>query len=189
MVIKSELQEMSLEELWELFPIVLVPHDPQWIQWANEEMEHLSSLLHQYTPVINHIGSTAISDIQAKPIVDILVEISHEHEWRPIKAILERSGYICMSESSLRLSFNKGYTPAGYAERVFHIHFNRTGDNDEIIFRNYLIEYPDAAKDYETLKLSLLPKFRNNRDGYTAAKSDFVRGIVSKAKKSGMTSK
>ena len=170
---------MTLEELWDLFPIVLTAHNPQWSVWAEEEMRLLSSLLVKYHPIISHIGSTAIPDIQAKPIVDILVEVSPGIEWLPIIEILERNGYICMSESGSRISFNKGYTPSGYADKVFHVHVHRTGDNDEILFRDYLIAHPESAKEYETLKLSLLPEYRNNRDGYTEAKTEFVKKIVS----------
>ena len=176
---KNQLQDLTLAELWELFPIVLTAHNPQWSVWAEEEMRLLSSLLVKYHPIISHIGSTAIPDIQAKPIVDILVEVSPGIEWLPIIEILERNGYICMSESGSRISFNKGYTPSGYADKVFHVHVHRTGDNDEILFRDYLIAHSESAKEYETLKLSLLPEYRNNRDGYTEAKTEFVKKIVS----------
>lgn len=179
----KRLQDMTLEELWELFPIVLTPHNPQWAIWAREEIRLLSDLLSAYDHIINHIGSTAINGIQAKPIVDILVELSPDIEWRQIKDMMQTNGYICMSESDRRISFNKGYTPAGYADKVFHIHFHRAGDNDEILFRDYLIAHPDVAKEYELLKRSLLPKFKNDRDGYTGAKTAFVRTIVGLAKK------
>ncbi len=76
------------------------------------------------------------------------------------------------------MSFNKGYTSEGYAEKVYHIHLHPYGDNDEIFFRDYLIAHPDVAKQYETLKESLLPQYRHNRDGYTEAKSQFVKEIM-----------
>lgn len=174
---------MTLEELWQLFPIVLVPHNPQWSNWAREEIALLSALLSGYNPTINHIGSTAVPDICAKPIIDIIVEVSADIDWLSIKPIMECSGYICMSECEGRVSFNKGYTPDGYAEKVFHIHFHKTGDNDEIFFRDYLIAHPEVAKEYERLKLSLLPKYKNNRDGYTEAKSEFVLQIIKRALK------
>ncbi len=170
---------MTLEELWELFPIILTPYNPQWAIWAKEEIQLLSDNLSSYDPIINHIGSTAIKGMQAKPIIDILVEVSTDIEWKSIKGIMEANGYICMSESDSRISFNKGYTPAGYADKVFHIHFHRIGDNDEILFRDYLIECPEVAKEYEKLKLSLLPKYKNDRDGYTEAKTAFVKNIIS----------
>lgn len=95
---------------------------------------------------------------------------------------MDKSGYICMSASDTRMSFNKGYTSEGYADKVFHIHFHRIGDNDEILFRDYLIAHPMAAKEYERLKSSLLPKYSHDHDGYTDAKSEFVRKIVGLAK-------
>ena len=81
----KRLQDMTLEELWELFPIILTPHNPQWAIWAKDEIGLLSDLLSSYNPIINHIGSTAIPEIQAKPIIDILVEISPDIEWESIK--------------------------------------------------------------------------------------------------------
>lgn len=173
---------MTLEELWELFPIVLTPHDPDWAAWAEKEMAVLSTLLTGFDKRITHIGSTAIPGIMAKPIVDILVEIPAETDKEGIRKIMEDAVYICMSVSDKRMSFNKGYTPEGYAERVFHIHFHHRGDNDEIRFRNYLITHLDVAKEYERLKLSLLPKFKHNRDAYTEAKTDFIKRICDLAK-------
>ena len=173
---------MTLEELWELFPIVLVPHTPHWIEWADEEMAILSAILSGLDIKISHIGSTAIPGIMAKPIVDILVEILAETDWKEVRKRMECAGYICMSASDERMSFNKGYTPEGYAEQVFHIHFHHIGDNDEIFFRDYLIYNPDVAKEYESLKLSLLPKFKQNRDAYTEAKTTFVKHICALAR-------
>lgn len=179
----KELKDMTLEELWELFPVVLVPHNSCWSGWAREKIRELSALLADYNPIINHIGSTAVPDIQAKPIVDILVEVPACVDWLPIRTLMENNGYICMSESESRVSFNWGYTPQGYADKVFHIHFHRTGDNDEILFRDYIIANPWIAREYEKLKLSLLPEFRNNRDGYTEAKTEFVRHVTEMAKR------
>lgn len=151
---------MSLEELWELFPIILSPHNPEWKIWADNEIQSLSAMLAPYSPTINHIGSTAVPDIMAKPVVDILVEIPEVCNWREVKNILEKSGYICMRDTDKRMSFNKGYTPAGYADKVFHIHIHATGDNDEIYFRDFLRLNPAVAKEYETLKLGLLPQIQ-----------------------------
>ncbi|MDE6697748.1 MAG: GrpB family protein [Muribaculaceae bacterium] len=180
----KSLKDMTLEELWELFPIVLSPHNPHWTEWAKEEIATLSAILSGFDIKIRHIGSTAIPDIMAKPIVDILVEIPPTTDKEAIRKIMEAAGYICMSASDERMSFNKGYTPEGYAERVFHIHFHHTGDNDEIYFRDYLISNPYVAKEYESIKLSLLPKFKHNRDAYTEAKTAFVKHICALAKSS-----
>ena len=174
----KQLQDMTLQELWQLFPIELSDHNAAWRVWADEEIESLSSLLAEFSPEINHIGSTAIPSIKTKPVVDILVETGNTIPMKKLRNILESAGYICMAESYNRMSFNKGYTLYGYAERVFHIHIRRTGDNDEIAFRDFLNANPDTAKEYEALKISLLPKYRNNRDGYTSGKTEFVKNVM-----------
>ncbi|MDE6277775.1 MAG: GrpB family protein [Muribaculaceae bacterium] len=169
---------MTLQELWKLFPIELCPYSPSRITVAKEEMRKLEKLLADFSPTINHIGSTAIPGIYAKPIVDILIEVSPGADAERLRDTMESTGYICMSTGDTRMSFNKGYTPDGYAKDVFHIHVHYRGDCDEIIFRDYLISHPEIAKEYEALKLSLLPRYRNDRDGYTNAKSEFVKRIM-----------
>ncbi|WP_242622176.1 GrpB family protein [Olsenella sp. Marseille-P4559] len=81
-----------------------------------------------------------------------------------------------------KVSMNKGYTPDGFAERVFHLHIRVTGDNDELYFRDFLQDHPKVAKDYETLKLSLWKPYEHDRDGYAEAKGDFVRKYTERAR-------
>ncbi|MDE7291388.1 MAG: GrpB family protein [Treponemataceae bacterium] len=176
----KNLSEMSLEELWQLFPIFLTEHRDCWKIWYAEEKTALEKIIPN--AVINHIGSTAISSIWAKPIVDILVEVPKKCDLAAFKNLLAENGYICMSQSAARLSFNKGYTENGFAEKVFHLHLRFIGDNDELYFRDYLVEHPDIAREYEKLKLTLWKKFEHDRDGYTAAKTEFVQKYTNEAK-------
>ncbi len=175
------LSEMTLEELWELFPIRLTEHQDRWIHWYAEEKERLEQLLPS-TARIHHIGSTAVKTIWAKPIIDILVEIPKATDFERIEALLIGTGYICMCKSADRYSFNKGYTENGFAEKVFHLHLRYAGDNDELYFRDYVIEYPEIAHEYEVLKLHLWKEFEHNRDGYTNAKTEFVKKYTDVAK-------
>jgi GrpB-like predicted nucleotidyltransferase (UPF0157 family) len=180
---KKRLSEMTLEELWELFPIVLTAYQPCWRRWYEDELCNLRRILPMKDVVrISHIGSTSIKTIWAKPTVDILVETGPDRDWTVIKNELIHGGYLCMSEDSNRISFNKGYTENGFAEKVYHLHLRRLGDNDELYFRDYLIQYPKAAKAYEKLKLSLWKKYERNRDAYTESKTDFIREYTQKAK-------
>ncbi len=174
------LSEMSLEELWQLFPIKLMEHQDCWNDWYQQEAEFLRSFLPPSSR-IHHIGSTSINGIWAKPIIDLLAE-SDLSDFSSIKKLLLDNGYICMAENTSRIDFNKGYTPDGFAKKVFHLHLRGFGDNDELYFRDYLNEYPETAKEYEKLKLSLWKPFEHNRDGYTEAKGDFVSNYTSKAK-------
>ena len=177
----KKLSEMSIEELWQLFPIFLTEHKDCWESWYMEEARELKEILPQDTK-ISHIGSTAVSSIWAKPIIDILVEVSGECDLPDVKDLLVNNGYICMNQKSNRISFNKGYTENGFAERVFHLHLRYTGDNDELYFRDYLIEYPKVADEYEQMKLKLWKEYEHDRDGYTGAKADFVNKHTSEAK-------
>ena len=167
---------MTLEELWQLFPIFLTEHNEKWKDWYAEERDHLAGLLPEGV-ILNHIGSTAIKGIWAKPIIDILIEVEDAAVLAEVKNVLLSAGYICMSEDKNRISFNKGYTENGFAERVFHIHVRLVGDNDEIAFRDYLNSHPDTARQYEKLKLSLWKEYEHNRDGYTNAKTEFVTRV------------
>lgn len=80
-----------------------------------------------------------------------------------------------MSADSGRRAFNKGYTPEGFAERVFHIHLRPAGDHDELYFRDWLCADVRTTKEYERLKLDLWQKYEYDRDGYTEGKGEFVR--------------
>lgn len=86
----KELSEMTLEELWDLFPIFLVQHDDKWNEYYKEIEYTITELLAGY-PVkrISHIGSTAIQGIWAKNIVDVMVEISEKADMEEIAHILE----------------------------------------------------------------------------------------------------
>ena len=177
----KKLTEMSLEELWQLFPIILTAHQECWEQWYLAEEALLKKVLPQ-AQRISHIGSTAISSIWAKPIVDILVEVLKESNLFDYKDLIAHNGYICMSQSEDRISFNKGYSENGFSEKVFHLHLRYAGDNNELYFRDYLNEFPNIAKEYEKLKLSLWKEYEHNRDAYTNAKTEFVKKYTEKAK-------
>lgn len=180
---EKELSEMSLQELWELFPIVLVAHNDKWNILYDEIESFLKSALSE-CPVerISHIGSTSISGIWAKDIVDVLIEVSKCSNIKDTAKIIEESGFICMSTEATRISFNLGYTKAGFADKVFHVHLRYIGDNDELYFRDYLNEHTQIAKEYEKMKLKLWKMFGHNRDAYTDAKTEFVKKWTSEAK-------
>lgn len=180
---RKPLSEMTLQELWELFPIILTEHKSCWPELFKEEKQKLTDILPENDIKINHIGSTAIQNIQAKPIIDILLEIPEEASMTAIKEILLTNGYTCMSEEKHRKSFNKGYTSEGFAEKVFHLHLRYNGDNPELYFRDYLNEHPELAKEYEKLKISLQKQYKHNRDAYTEAKTAFINKNTELAKK------
>lgn len=180
----KELSDMTLEELWELFPVFLVAHQEKWKDDYSEIESELKKLLPDDGALrISHIGSTAIPGIWAKNIVDVLVELPPDGNIENAAESLKRNGFIIMSRDRRRISLNKGYTKEGFADKVYHIHLRYRGDNNELYFRDYLSEHPDTAKEYEALKLSLWKKHEHDRDAYTAAKTDFICRWTQEARK------
>lgn len=177
---KKKLSEMSLEELWQLFPVFLTEHQDCWKEWYREEATFLINVLPKVGR-ISHIGSTAVPFIWAKPIIDILVEVPKGSNLLGYKDAIINNGYICMSQAEGRISFNKGYTEDGFAERVFHLHLRYAGDNNELYFRDFLVEHPEEARVYEKLKLRLWKEYEHDRDGYTNAKAELVKQYTEEA--------
>lgn len=177
----KKLSEMTLDELWQLFPIVLTEHNPRWADWFVEEAEQLKQIV-PCEAEFHHIGSTAIDGIMAKPIIDILIVVNTTAEQLRVAEALQKRGYIVMSSTQNRISLNIGYTENGFAERVFHLHIRLKNDTDEIYFRDYLNTHQSIAREYEKLKLSLWKQYEHNRDAYTAAKTDFVNKYTALAK-------
>ncbi|MPW25062.1 GrpB family protein [Alkalibaculum sp. M08DMB] len=183
---KKELSEMTLKELWELFPIILEEQSSKYKEWyAIEERQLLKSLIYEDIKRINHIGSSAVEGMITKPTVDILLEVDNNCDITKLIEITNVNGWILMFseyEPVLRLLFNKGYTSDGFAEKVYHLHVRHLGDWDELYFRDYLLDNTDVAVQYGNLKLKLRKEFEHDRDGYTEAKTEFIKRYTEKAK-------
>jgi GrpB-like predicted nucleotidyltransferase (UPF0157 family) len=180
---------LTLSELWHLFPIELAEHDPAWRDWYDNEKSSLLALLGGVIERIDHIGSTAVGGLLAKPIVDILLQVSDDCDVEELKSRLAGDGWLMMAEQAepyLQLDLNKGYTPDGFADRVYHLHIRRVGDWDELYFRDYIIKHPEAAAEYAALKRRLLAEYKYDRDAYTEAKGDFIRAYTTKAREESM---
>ncbi len=180
----KKVSEMTLRQLWKLFPIYLTEHNSEW----ETQYEQMAALLKEKcSPCqivrISHIGSTALCGVWAKPIIDILVEIEPDEKLATVARVLTDSGWVQMSERENRVCFCYGYTESGFAEKVYHLHLRYQGDNDELYFRDYLNDNPDIAKEYERLKLQLWHQYEHDRDGYTEAKMGFVKKHTEDAKK------
>ena len=182
----KELSEMTLEELWELFPIILKDYNLDYPKWFEIEKEILLESFEAGTIIrISHIGSTAIPGIVANPIVDILMEVSLHCNITRITDKLKAMHWVLMNSAdkpTFKQTFNKGYSKYGFEEKVYHLHV-RYGDAwNELYFRDYLIEHPETSKEYANLKLRLKEEYEHNRDAYTDAKGEFVRHYSELAK-------
>ena len=175
----KSLIEMSNDELWTLFPIVIKDYNPDYPLWYDEEKSALiNSIGNRNIVQINHIGSTAIPELRSKPTVDILLEITNDCDVSTLIHTLEQNGYIHIEQPNKpapHLMFMKGYTTEGFAKKVFHLHVRYNGDWDELYFRDYLRLHRNIAEQYGNLKTELQSQFEHDRDGYTHAKTDFIR--------------
>jgi GrpB-like predicted nucleotidyltransferase (UPF0157 family) len=180
----KELRALSLEELWQLFPIELVPYSENYPLWYQEEAKTIKSILSEHIVRINHIGSTAVKNLTAKPIVDILLEVDEESDVKTLRKALKSIGWQLMHEEEQPFNdvFHKGYTKYGFAEKVFHLHVRFEGDYDELYFRDYLRSNEEARKQYVKLKKELAVRYKHHRENYTNAKTDFIKECTKKAR-------
>lgn len=171
-------------------PVTIVSYDPTWLELFEQEKAHLLHCLpRDLIGRIEHFGSTAIPGMAAKPIIDILVEVtSLEETKKRIVPVLESQGY----EYFWRPTWGDD-TPPFYAwfikrnaegDRTHHIHMVESHFEhwDRLLFRDYLIANPDMAKKYQELKLDLWNQHRKDRMAYTRGKTAFILKVMKKAR-------
>jgi GrpB-like predicted nucleotidyltransferase (UPF0157 family) len=167
-----------------LYPIILREYNPDYPTWFAEERDNLTRLIDAESIArIRHIGSTSVPGLLAKPTIDILLEIADNTDTEKLIAALPNPEYICLNPPDMptpppHLMFIKGYTDTGFAERVYHIHVRYKGDWDEPLFCDYLIAHPETAAEYAELKRGLFGEFEHDRDGYTYAKTEFIKNVM-----------
>ncbi len=172
--------------------IRLVDYDPRWPAAFELERDHLLRILpSELIGRIEHFGSTAVPGLAAKPIVDVLVEVTCLAQTRErIVPLMEPLGY----EFFWRPSFGDDIPP-WYAwfikrddrgHRSHHLHFVESGfpQWDSLLFRDHLISNPRTAREYADLKRDLASKHPNDRVAYTSGKTDFISRITTLAKAS-----
>ena len=183
---KKDLKSLSVKELGELFPVQLSDFSPGWKKLFQFEKDKILNLFDKgELKGKEHIGSTAIPGMKAKPTIDILLEIEKSTGTNRIISMLERIGYEYISKPENpppHMMFAKGYSSEGYSGQTFHIHVRYPGQQDEILFRDYLINNLEARTEYQNLKLSLAAQTPDNRELYTLGKTSFVKSIVRMAK-------
>jgi len=176
------LDEMTNEELWELFPIILRKHNPIWIKRYLKEKLVLEQVIGIQNIVrMNHIGSTVIPDLIAKPTIDVLLEIKDDTDIERLIFNMQSIRYIYNEQPNNpppHMMFVKGYTPQGFKGQTFHIQVRYNAEWDELYFRDYLLAHPETADEYGKLKLELMKKHKRDRDGYTYAKTNFIKRIT-----------
>jgi GrpB-like predicted nucleotidyltransferase (UPF0157 family) len=171
--------------------VAVVPYDPQWLESFRAEKDHLLACLPtDLVRRVEHFGSTAVPGLWAKPIIDILVEVTDLSETRArIAPILEAQGYDYFWRPT-----RGDDGPPFYAwfikrdangRRTHHIHMVEATFRehwDRLLFRDYLIAHPEVARRYQALKLELASQFAEDRLAYTHGKAAFIDAVTAEAR-------
>ena len=166
--------------------VILMPYDSHWPKWFIDEKNKISSTLTELAIDIEHIGSTAIEGLAAKPILDIMIGAKNIEIVEKCIAPLEHLAYdyVPALEENFpdRRFLHKGPNLANQ-----HIHLHMVVKHSDfwkrqLFFRDYLRQNKNAALAYQTLKYDLAKQYKMDVAGYTDAKSDFIQNILDKMK-------
>lgn len=162
--------------------VSVVPHNDEWEVAGRKTIAKLKELLGDTAVDIQHVGSTSIKGIYAKPIIDIVIGVNDFADILAKNALLEENGFIYRGQD---LPGQHLYICGEGEIRTHHIHvviYQDTNWNNYLTMRNYLNSHPEDANRYSDLKRSLSEKYADDRNAYTAMKEDFIDSILYKAK-------
>lgn len=165
--------------------VVIVDYNPTWPALFEQEKARLLAVAGPWIEDIQHVGSTAIPGLAAKPIIDIMIAIYDLNDVEKCVAPIESLGYGYMGEYGLpERHFFRKPPPDGWQGRTHHIHMVLKGSNqwiNQVSFRDYLCTHPEAREEYQDLKRALAQQYGNDREGYTDAKQEFIFSILRRA--------
>ncbi|MDW0115265.1 GrpB family protein [Sporosarcina saromensis] len=167
--------------------VTLLPHEPKWKMLFEQEKKLLQSLIGKHIVDIQHIGSTAIANIAAKPMLDVLIGVEKLEDVKKFDKyqLKDAAIYQLRAEVEGKVVFAKfADLEALTKTHVYHI-VEYGGDwwLQHTLFRDYLNKYPETAVEYERLKKELATKYPTNERSYADAKKEFVDVIHQKAMK------
>jgi len=161
--------------------VELVAYQVEWRERYEREIERLTDIAGDRFVEFEHIGSTAIEGMPAKPILDILAVVEDLEQAEAVSSVLEKHRYERRPDTvGERLFFAKGpranrrvYLSVTEIESDFY--------SEKIAFRDHLRENPELAERYASVKKRLAEKYPEGRDRYTAEKGEFIRGVLDRA--------
>ena len=159
--------------------IELVRYDPSWANKFEVERKRLEASIGDFIyGSIEHVGSTAVTDLKAKPIIDIMVGVETLEASKPAISILATLGYC---HSPYKADVMHWFCKPSPQYRTHHLHlipYQSDLWKDRIKFRDILRRDKNIAKKYEVLKLNLAEKYKADRDRYTKEKWPFVKNVL-----------
>jgi GrpB-like predicted nucleotidyltransferase (UPF0157 family) len=160
-------------------PILLVDYDPAWPEEFARLRDRAQLAMRDLAVSIEHVGSTAVPGLVAKPVIDLVVVIATDEDLPEAIRRLEAIGYRARGELGVpgREAFS---WPEG--EKRHHLYVSPTTSGElraQVEFRDRLRADPGLAADYVALKRRLAAEFRDDRPAYTDGKTDFITGTLS----------
>jgi GrpB-like predicted nucleotidyltransferase (UPF0157 family) len=163
-------------------PIVVVPYDPEWPKLFARLGADLRGALGDVALRIDHIGSTSVPGLDAKPIIDVQISVASFDPLDAFRIPLEGLGFVYRADNP---DLNKRYFREPPGTRRTHIHVFRAGSWSEqiaLLFRDYMRAHDEDARRYAELKVRLAAQYGDGRLGYTnEGKSPFIWEIMAKA--------
>lgn len=162
--------------------VEMVAYDPAWPDVYRGEHAALMTLCGPEILELEHIGSTAVPGLTAKPIIDMMAAVARLDQGRTIVMGLEARGYLLIETGMRNRLFLRRRADDG---RIFQLHIvERTNwdERKERLMRDYLLSHPDAVAAYGALKVGLAAEHADDSMAYTEAKTNFIQGLVDKAR-------
>ena len=159
--------------------VILQKYHKEWAEAFGVEKESLKNLLGDTVLDIQHVGSTSVPGLAAKPIIDMLMAVKSLEEVQIMRTLLENAGYEYRENGSSeeQVLFVKG--PEEMRTHYLHItELNSPVWQHDLAFRDYLRSHPETVAEYENLKNELMSKYADNRAEYTAGKDAFIKSIL-----------
>jgi GrpB-like predicted nucleotidyltransferase (UPF0157 family) len=166
----------------------IVPYDPRWPAHFEEERARIEETIGRWLVVIEHVGSTAVPGLDAKPVIDVMAGLrSMSDADRCVESLigLRYSYWEDGVEPHHRL-FVK-FVDSERTARTHNLHLVEAGGwywVERLLFRDHLRKDPGTAREYAHLKYELAQRYKDDREAYTAAKKEFVAAAVERAKES-----
>ncbi len=157
----------------------LEPYNVEWKKIYKTEAELLQKIIGKYVLDIQHVGSTSIPELDAKPVIDIAVGVKHLSDGEECIVPLSNIDYKYKHDAGI---FGRHFFVKGNEECQTHfLHIEELNSElwlNHILFRDYLLEHIEERQKYAELKRKLEQKFANNRNAYTKGKEQFIKNIL-----------
>lgn len=162
-------------------PVLVVPYDPNWPHLFEQEKAHILADIGQYLLRIEHMGSTAVPGLAAKPVIDILIGVRSLADAPQFLPPLIARGYEYINRYEDVMPFRRYLHRKVNGAHTHHLHMVEVDTlffREQLAFRDYLCAHPETCAAYTALKFALAERYRNDRAAYTDAKADFIQDVL-----------